>query len=148
MSQRKILSKYPRYFNFRPKTFLDTSGTRNSLRFFHSRYLADTYPEKFFWLRYFSDEIYLFFDAVVSVTYLKVYQGLLTEHFYGLTRQNSVTISTSIGVHTVLPYLLKKLETDRGQDQVILRTLNISLQTIFNSLNFILTLLYSSGFNK
>ena len=119
------------------------------------RYLAEAYPGKFLWLHRFSDELYLVLDAIVSLTYLNIHKGLLTENFYGLRRIEKATKFVSL-IHVIIPYLLNKLE-NRAKDRlenlddkisVSIEALNGILQTIYNLLNLILNILYSSGLSR
>lgn len=117
--------------------------------------MAEAYPGKFLWLHRFSDELYLVLDAIVSLTYLNIHKGLLTENFYGLRRIEKATKFVSL-IHVIIPYLLNKLE-NRAKDRlenlddkisVSIEALNGILQTIYNLLNLILNILYSSGLSR
>lgn len=59
-----------------------------------------------------TDEIYLFLHSSIELLYLKVYDSLFSEHFYGLKRDRLSNIKRVLSVlfSIVLPYIKAKLD--------------------------------------
>ena len=58
----------------------------------------------------FSDEIFTAAHGLLSYHFLSQFGGLVTEIFYGLERSHKMTVSSSLAVHVLLPYIKLKME--------------------------------------
>jgi peroxin-12 len=84
---------------------------RSSFNHFFKWFIAQS--NRFKRLKNFNDEIYLFLHSSVEFLYLKAYNALFAEHFYGMKRFNIKTNMQrilSIVFSVVIPYFKSKLD--------------------------------------
>jgi hypothetical protein len=131
--------------------------------------MASNFPAKVGWLYRLSDEVFLAMEWLLQHKYLQTYNGLFSEHFYGLERlkwpaqdvkAKSQWRPPTLVVHVLLPYLMLKMNKlyekwiihgDPAPSVGLKKTIKVAQPLVnfaWDGLNLVLNLSYAIGRTK